>query len=143
MEKIINKGGRPKKKHAGGRPRVVTPVVIGKLESIFALDGTVKEACYYAGISADAYYDFLKENPEYSDRFEALRNRPVLLARQTVVKKLSENYSNAMDYLSRKAKKEFSTRTELTGAEGEALNKPVLSDEEKDKLMKLIKRTKK
>lgn len=126
-----------------GRPTVMTKDVIAKLEQAFALDCTVSEALFYAGIKADAYYDFIKKNPEYADKFASLRNRPVLLARQTVVNKLSENYSNAMDYLSRKAKKEFSTRTELTGAEGEALNKPVLSDEEKDKLMKLIKRTKK
>ena len=126
-----------------GRPTKMTEVVIGKLESIFALDGSVKEACYYAGINPDTYYEFVKNNPEYTERFEALRNRPVLLARQTVVKKLSENYTNAMDYLARKAKKEFSLRTEVTGADGEALNKSMLSDEEKEKLLKLLKRTKK
>jgi len=142
MEKEKNKGGRPVKKHAGGRPTVMTPAVIAKLEQAFALDCTVKEALFYAGIKADAYYDFIKKNPEYTERFETLRNRPVLLARQTVVKKLSENYSNAMDYLSRKAKKEFSTRTELTGADGEAILQPELTKEEKEKLLKLLKKDK-
>lgn len=130
------------KKHAGGRPTVMTPTVIGKLENIFSMDGTVKEACLYAGINPDTYYQFLKDNPKFSERFEALRETPVLLARQTVVKKLKDNYSNAMDYLSRKAKREFSQRTELTGANGEPVLQPQLSEEEKVKLLALLKRKK-
>ena len=35
------------------------------------------------------------------------------------------------------------TAAEVTGADGEALNKSILSDEEKEKLLKLLKRTKK
>lgn len=134
---------KKKKTTSVGRPTVMTKDVIAKLEQAFALDCTVSEALFYAGIKPDAYYDFIKKNPEYGETFASLRNRPVLLARQTVVNKLSENYSNAIDYLSRKAKKEFSLRTEVTGADGEALNKSILSDEEKEKLLKLLKRTKK
>lgn len=140
MEKKTKKIGRPIKKHAGGRPTVMTPVVIGKLESVFAMDGSIREACYFAGISPDTYFEFMKKNPEYSERFDALRNRPVLLARQTVMKKLTENYGNAMDYLSRKAKKEFSVRTEVTGANGEAILQPQLTDVEKEKLLALLKK---
>lgn len=131
-----------KKKSKAGRPTVMTPTVIAKLETAFSLDSTVLEACFYAGISKDSYYDFLKDNPEYSDRFEALRNKPVLKARETVYKALGTP-QYATWYLERKAKKEFATRTEHTGAEGEALNKPVLTDEEKEKLFALLKRKKK
>lgn len=134
------KNGRPTNRSHAGRPTVMTDEVIAKLEQVFAMDGTIQEAIYFAGISKDSYYDFLKLNPEYSERFEALRNKPVLLARQTVVKKLSENYSNAMDYLSRKAKKEFSQRTEVTGAGGESLMQPVLTEKEKDRLLALLKK---
>ena len=120
-----------------GRPTVMTPVVIGKLETVFSLDGTVKEACFYAGINPDTYFEFMKKNPEYTERFEALRQRPVLKARETVVKEITKNYNNAMDYLSRKAKKEFSQRTELTEAEGTPLT-TTLSDEEKKNLLALL-----
>lgn len=128
------------KKSNAGRPTIMTPTVIGKLESVFAMDGSIREACYFAGINPDTYFEFIKKNPEYTERFDALRNRPVLLARQTVMKKLTENYGNAMDYLSRKAKKEFSVRTEVTGANGEAILQPQLTDVEKDKLLALLKK---
>lgn len=128
-----------KKKHAGGRPTVMTPMVIAKLETAFSLDSTVTEAIFYAGISKDAYYDFINANPEYTERFEALRNRLVLKARETIAREIGKSYANSMDYLTRKRKNEFSTRQELTGAEGTPLA-PTLTDEEKDKLLKLIKR---
>lgn len=128
-----------KKKSKAGRPTVMTPMVISKLETAFSLDSTVTEAIFYAGISKDSYYDFINANPEYTERFEALRNRLVLKARETVAREIGKNYGNSMDYLTRKRKNEFSTRQELTGAEGTPLA-PTLTDEEKDKLLKLIKR---
>ncbi len=127
------------KKNKGGRPTIMTPIIIGKLEQVFSLDGTVKEACLFAGINPDTYYEYLKKNPSFADRVEALRETPVLLARQTVVGNIKNSYSNAIDYLSRKRKGEFSTRTEYTGADGIPLA-PTITEEEKTKLLKLIKR---
>ena len=98
----------------GGRPSVVTPEVVTKLEQAFAIDASVEEACSYADISRKVYYEYLKRNPAFSDRIEELRQRPVLKARQTVATKLSESYSNAMDYLKRKRKHEFGDSTDLT-----------------------------
>lgn len=99
----------------------LTKETINKLEEAFAIDASIAESCFYANISTQTYYNWIKDNPELKERFDALRERPVLLARQTAVKKLSESYSNAMDYLSRKRKKEFSQRQELTGEDGKAL----------------------
>lgn len=112
---VKNKGGRPKKViNKGGRPSVITPIVIGKLEQAFAIDCTVEEACSYAEVSRDAFYEFLKRNPTYADKIAELRLRPVLKARQTVVTKLGENYGNAMDYLKRKKKLEFGDNVDVT-----------------------------
>lgn len=110
-----------KSKNLGGRPTVMTPEVLGKLEQAFAIDATVKEALSYADIGQDAFYDYLKKNPSFSERIEKLRDRPVLAARQRTVTGIKESYANAMDYLKRKRKLEFSERTEVTGAEGEAI----------------------
>ena len=117
-----------------GRPPKFTDAVVRKLEEVFALDGTVEEACFYAGISRETYYQHIKEKPALADRFEELRYNPVLKARQTVVKKLGENYQNAMDYLSRKRKAEFSPRQEVTGADG----KPLFDEATKNKSKGLI-----
>jgi hypothetical protein len=100
-----------------GRPSKMTPDTVKKLEEVFALDGTVAEACFYAEISRETYYTWIEKNKELSDRFEALRQRPFLKARQTIVKSL-DNPQYAFTYMAKKKKDEFSDRTELTGANG-------------------------
>lgn len=90
----------------------MTPEVIGKLEQAFSIDATIAEACFYADINEETYYRWEKNDPELSKRFKRLRNKPVLKARQRVVKGIDESYSNAMDYLKRKRKDEFSEKTE-------------------------------
>lgn len=104
-------------KHAGGRPSTITAEVLVKLEQAFAIDATVEEALSYAEIKRDAYYDYLKRNPEFADRVKDLRNRPILKARQTIVKNLDDP-EHSKWYLSRKRKAEFAERFENTGADG-------------------------
>ena len=103
-----------------GRPTKMTPEVVTKLEEVFALDGTVEEACFYAGISRNAYYEWVKAKPELNDRFEELRQRPFLKARQTIVKNLDQP-EHAKWYMERKKKREFAQRTEMTGEDGKDL----------------------
>lgn len=100
----------------------MTPEVVLKLEQAFAIDATVGEACSYAEISRNTFYVYLKEHPEFQDRIDELRERPILKARQTVVSALTQP-EYAMKYLERKAKREFSTRIEqdITSG-GEALD---------------------
>lgn len=122
----------------GGRPTTFTEEVVNKLEQAFALDCTVSEACLYADISRQTYYNFVDEKAEegsdkrkYFDRFEELRQRPFLKARQTLVKSLDQP-EHAKWYMERKRKAEFAVRTEHTGKDGEAL-KIVFDESFKDK----------
>jgi hypothetical protein len=69
-----------------GRPTVDTPETRRKIEEVAALDGSVEEIAFYAEISQDSYYEILKRDPKFSERIKALRNRPVLKARQTAIK---------------------------------------------------------
>ncbi len=113
-----------------GRPTVMTDEAIRKIEEVAALDGSVAEMAYYAGIHPDTIYAHLKENKDFSDRITALREKPILKARQTVVQKMSESYQNAVDYLKRKRKLEFgdsmnidaNVKIEATIEEKEAVN---------------------
>lgn len=105
----------------GGRPTKMTPETLGKLEEIFAIGGSDIEACFFANISPDTLYEYQKSNPKYTERKEALKEQPILKARQTIVKALAEP-ENAKWYLERKKKKEFAQRTEHTGDEGKAIN---------------------
>lgn len=101
----------------GGRPTKLTQDTIGKLEAAFAVDATVEEACFYAGINPDTYYSWVKKNTRLSERFKALRNKPILLARQTIVSKIPESYQNAMDYLKRKRRAEFGDSQDITSGQ--------------------------
>jgi len=104
-----------------GRPSVINPETLRKLEEAFALGCTDNEACCYADIGKTALYEYQIKNPKFTERKETLKQRPVLLARSELVKGLKGNPELALKYLERKLKSEFSLRTELTGADGKDL----------------------
>ena len=83
-----------------------------KLEQAFALDCSVKEACFYANISKQTYYNWAESFPELEKTFDRLRQKPILKARQTIVRSLDE-VDTAKWYLERKRKNEFSSKTNL------------------------------
>ena len=99
------------------RPTKKTPEIISKIEEVAALDGSVEEMAYYAGIHRDTLRVWLSEDEEFSARIQELRERPILKARQTIVKSL-DMPQNAQWYLARKKKLEFAERQEHTGPEG-------------------------
>ena len=96
-----------------GRPTVKTEEVIRKIEEVAALDGSVEEMAYYAGIHRDTLYAWLKDDPELSDRIGALRQRPILKARQTITKALDDP-NHAFKYLEKKRRKEFGNSLDVT-----------------------------
>lgn len=117
---------KKRKKSAKTGPKTnwkLTPDTVRKLEEAFAIDASVEEACFYADISRETFYQWIKVHVELADKFERLRNRPILKARQTIVNKL-DNPENAKWYLERKKKVEFAQRTELTADKGESLALP-------------------
>ena len=116
-----------KQKDPRGRPTVDTPETRQKIEEATALDASIEEVAFWANISRETYYQIIKKDKVFSDRLDALRNRPVLKARQTVVQALN-NPVHAFEYLKRKRKAEFSERLEQTGADGQPLMGNLLDD---------------
>lgn len=114
-----------------GPPMKLTDENRVKLKEAAALDASVEEMAYYCDVSKQTVYNWFKREPDLFDEIERLRSRPVLKARQTVVKSL-ETPAGAQWYLSRKRKGEFSERSEITGKDGEPLITSVkeLSDNE-------------
>lgn len=78
-------------KNKGGRPCTVTPSKVAKLEEAFMLGCTDLEACFAADISKDALYRYCDKHPEFRERKEALKSRPVYLARRVVIDALQDN----------------------------------------------------
>lgn len=112
-------------KETRGRPTSDTKETRQKIEEATALDASIEEVAFYANISRETYYQIIKKDKVFSDRLDALRNRPVLKARQTVVKAL-DNPVHAFEYLKRKRKQEFSERSEHTGENGEPITVKVI-----------------
>jgi hypothetical protein len=107
-----------------GKYTKFTESTIKLLEEAFAMDCPIVEAVLHANISVQTYYNWIKDNPNLEKRFEELRNRPYLIARQTINKAIKENPQYAFEYMKRKKKKEFGDNVDVT-TQGEALQ-PVL-----------------
>ncbi len=60
-------------------------VVVAKLARAFAMDCTVKEACFYAGISRDSFYRFCNKYPEFRNSLESFRMSPILSAKMAFI----------------------------------------------------------
>lgn len=101
------KNSKKKTSNPVGRPTKLTPEVRAKIEEAAALDCSVEEIAYYADISRESFYRWLKEDPEFSDRIDKLRQRPVLKARTEIVKGLDNDKHFAMTYLTKKRGHEF------------------------------------
>ena len=104
-----------------GRPTSMTDAIIRKLEDAYALGCSDREAALYAGIACSTLYRYQTEHPEFKERKEALKERPVLKARAAVMDSLeSENEKEralmARWYLEHKKADEFSTRAEVAVA---------------------------
>lgn len=102
------------KKNKGGRPTVMTPEVIAKLEDGFLKGLTDLECCLYAGISKDALYDYCNKYPEFSDRKEQLKKQPAVQAKLNILEALENGDKDISKwYLERKSKDEFSLKQEI------------------------------
>jgi hypothetical protein len=106
-KKTKNKVGRPL--FGGKDPKIV----LQKLEQVWGIGGSDAEAAFFADISPAALSDYLKKHPKISERKAALKNRPILKARQEVVKGLEDNPEFALKYLERKLPGEFSLKNTI------------------------------
>jgi len=89
------------------RPTVFTKQILQKLDEAFALGCSDEEACFFADISPSSLYNFQNEKPEFLERKQQLKLKPILRARQIVIKAMEKNPSLAFKYLERKCRDEF------------------------------------
>lgn len=109
-------------KELGGRPFAITPDKVNQLKAAFANGLTIDQACVYAKISKPAYYNYLEAHDGFADEIDAVRKSVEIQAKFNIVKKIKEGeYEPSKFWLTTKCKDEFSTRTESTGKDGEAI----------------------
>lgn len=104
----------------------MTEEIIAKLEEAFAWGCSDVEACLWADIAPATLYKYQEKHPEFTERKAELKETPILKARKSVVTKLEADPKLAMDFLSRKKKDEFSTKTENDITSGGNAIAPVL-----------------
>ncbi|HEA21450.1 MAG TPA: hypothetical protein ENH87_11080 [Pricia antarctica] len=117
MKKKRDKPGRPSNKELSKTgPKSLwkqTPALITKLETAFAIDCSVVEACAFADISQQTYYRWVKDNPELSERFDRLKHSPILRAKDSVFQALKGNPELAFKYLKSRLPKEFADTLQI------------------------------
>lgn len=105
-----------------GRPTVMTPETIDKIEYVFAMGGTDLEACLHADISMATLYAYQDAHPEFSDRKLKLKQKPMLLARTTILNALSTDTNTARWYAERRDP-EFNPKSQVdVTTKGESVN---------------------
>lgn len=103
-------------KKKAGRPTVMTSEVIQKLELAFSKGLNDREACLYANIAPSTLVKYCQDNEDFSMRKELLKEQPKMKAKLILSDKLDEGDDKVAEwYLERKAKEEFSTKTEIAG----------------------------
>ena len=95
------------KNGTAGRPTVVTAQALLKLEHAFGMGSSDEEACFYADISPRTLYSYQKDNPEFLQKKQLLKKRPIFLARQSTINGFEENPKLAFDYLKAALPEEF------------------------------------
>lgn len=137
------KVGRPTKHQKRykdtGRPTTMTESTVNKLEEGFAKGFSVDNACIWANISKQTFYNYCEKKPEFLDHCKTLQKKPIIKSILVINEALDEGDVNtAKWYAERKAKDEFSLKTE-TEHSGEVKSKVVyIEKEEKDAYEKHI-----
>jgi len=112
-----------------GRPSSITEEIIQKFEQCYRDGSTDREACLVTGIPESTYYENLKNNKDFSDRIDIAKEYTTQLAKAIIARKVARgDLDTAKWWVERKNKKAFSSRTELSGPDGESLKIQIVED---------------
>lgn len=81
----------------------LTPDAIRKLEEVFSLDASTNEIAFYLDVSVQTLYNWRKREPKLFERLDRLKEKPVLKARNTILRNLDDP-QHAKWYMEKKAK---------------------------------------
>lgn len=97
-----------------GKPSVMTPKMIEKFKEAFVMWFSDREACLYCQVNPSTFYEYCSNHKDFAELKELLKEQPKMNAKAVVAKKISEwDDYNSRWYLERKAKDEFSTKSEI------------------------------
>ena len=113
-KKAEKKPAKKPAKKKGGRTSKYTEAVVRKLELAFKNDFNISQACDYANISRDTYYDWLEKKKGFSDKMEAAKSHLIRQAKINVARAVRKGDLDTSKFvLERRAKDEYSTRQDV------------------------------
>jgi len=120
------------KKNKGGRPPKVDAVIVGKLIAGFNNGFNIEECCDYSGIHKDTYYEWIKKNKRFADDMKSARMGLGKKSKKVLSEEIQNgNWKCARWWLERTQRKEFASRTELTGEDGKQFEGVIIYAPEK------------
>jgi len=112
-----------------GRPTVMTPEVIAKLEYAYSVGATDAEACNYAGIDKATLYRFTNESKTFAARRDNLKETMPLKSRCVISASIEKGDVNtAKWYLERRKPEEFGAKTQIDVTHTHRLDDTALLD---------------
>lgn len=105
----ITKQERINRKIGAGVSKM-TPDKLNLLRDAFSIDATIAEACFYAGISEQTFYNWREKKPKLMEEIERLRLTPIMTARKTIATSLDKP-EGARWFIERKRSDEFATKS--------------------------------
>lgn len=97
-----------------GRPTDFTPEALEKLMRAFAMGLNNDQCCLYADVGRTAFYNYCRNNPEFTERRDLLRQSPSLKAKVNIVQAINDGDEDLSKWwLERKCKDEFSLKQEV------------------------------
>jgi len=133
LSKVKNKPPKiiiKKEAEKTGRPTMMTPETIKKLKEAFSQGFSIDNACIWAEISKPTFYSYCDKEEGFLDYCKTLQKKPLIKSIVVINKALDEgDVSTAKWYAERKAKDEFSLKTE-TEHSGEIKSKVVYIEKE-------------
>lgn len=110
-----------------GRPRVVTPDVLSKLEEAFSWGSSDERACSYANISVATLYRYEAENTDFREWKQALKLRPDIKAQKALAAN-AETFAGAQWWANHRMRDEFAT-TQKIELDGDLTHQQALTPE--------------
>ena len=83
-----------------------------KIEEAAAIGASIEEIAFYADVHRATLYRWMEADEDLRDRIRELQEKPILKARQTIVKAL-DNPDHAYRYLEKKRSAEFGHKAQL------------------------------
>lgn len=100
----------------------LTDKVLSDLTNAFNNDFTVEEACVYAGIVKDTYYNWVKLSDEFAGMMERAKLFVFYAAKRNIAQAVNKgSIEDAWKLLSKRQKDIYSDRQEQTGEGGSPL----------------------